>query len=79
MPPENSIVIEAALGFMAVALLAIIGVGWSTRELVRDIHANVNHPRSGLDALWRKMDDVLRRLTALERERHASPPATPNG
>lgn len=73
-PPDPQLLGNVALSFMGLALLAIIGIGWNTRELVRDLHATATNPRSGFDAIWAALDAMRDRLTTLERERPASPP-----
>lgn len=79
MPPDTPLIVEAALAFMGMALIAIITMGWGTRELVQKIHADLTNERSGLSALWEKMDEVLGRLNDLERERHESSRPNPHG
>ncbi len=56
----------------ATAAVTVLVLGWfaskilATSELVRDIHRDITNPRTGLDAVWRKLDDVVDRLTQVE-------------
>lgn len=79
MPPENTILIGAALAFMGLALLAIIGIGWGTRELVKDMHGIINNKHSGIDAIWAAINGLRKDFTDLGRPRSASGPDDVDG
>lgn len=76
---SEPILVATALSFMGIALLAIIGVGWSTRELVKDVHSTVNNKQSGIDAIWEAINGLRDDYNELVRERHESSPPKSHG